>query len=159
MLVQHSGFEVRFANAVDSITKDLQNCFVSYVKMGIERSRVKALRTIVERAARLQIEISRDLSRIQMPYICPGMPYNMEHMDDRSGIVDGSDDDSDFEDDEEQQEEGQDREQRLGIHRRKEFIVEKVFFPPVLRFDFDKEGKFMETPIIIRKGVVDAFLA
>lgn len=159
MLVQHSGFEVRFANAVDSITKDLENCFVIYVAAGIEASRVKALRTLVENAARLQIEISRDLSKIQMPYICPGMPYDMQHMDDRLGIVYASEVDSDFEDDEEEQEENQDGEQKLEIQRKKEFIVDAVFFLPVLRFDFDKEGKFMKTPIIIRKGVVDAFLA
>lgn len=159
MLAQHSSFEIRFSNAVTSVTDDLQNCFTDHVKAGVEASRVKALRTIIEQAARLEIEISRELSRFQMPNICPGSRYQMEHLDDRSGVVDASEDDSDPGDGEEQEEKRDEEkkpEEKKKVRRRKEFIVETVLFPPVVRLEFDDEGKFTKTPIIIRKGVVMA---
>lgn len=164
MLAQHSGFEVRFANNVTSVTNDLEICFAGHVKPGVEAARVKVLHTIVEHAARLELEISCELSKFQMPYICPGSRYEMEHVDDRSGVVDESEDDSDSGDEEENEEnpdeeekmEGQDTQpEKKGIHRR-EFIVDTVLFPPVVRLEFDDKGKFATTPILIRKGVVTA---
>lgn len=137
------------------VTEILQNCFIGHVKAGIEPSRLKALRTIVEQAARLEIEISRELSGFRMQYIRPGSPYHMEHMDDRSGVVDASEDDSDLEDGEEK-EEKRDEEKKPEVRRRKEFIVDTVLFPPVVRLEFDDNGKFKKPPIIIRKGVVIA---
>lgn len=159
--------------------ENLRNCFVGYVKAGVEPSRLKALRAIVEQAARLEIEMSRELSSFQMRYIRPGSPYHMEHMDDRSGAVDASEDDSDLEVDEEKEEkrdeekeekldeekeekrdeekqEKRDEERKAEVRRRKEFIVDTVLFPPVVRLEFDDNGKFKKLPIIIRKGVVIA---
>lgn len=163
MLSQRTGFDARFANAVSSVTEELGTYFVRYAKPGVEVSRVKVLRAIVEQAARLEVEISRELSVFQMPYIKPGSRYEMEHLDDRSGNVDESEDGSDSEeeeDDDDEDDEDDDSEDEengeKGVHRRREFIVETVLFPPVVRLEYDDQGKIATTPIIVRKGVVTA---
>lgn len=169
MLTQHSDFEAHFAEAVEYITEVLQDFFPDHTKPGPKAQRIKVLRTIVEQAARLEVEISREVSVFQMPYISPGSRYETDQVDDRSGIVDGNDDSDDEDDDEEEEEheeeegeEGEEEEQDMqsgekkGVQKRREFVVDTVLFPPVVRLEFDDEGKIATTPITIRKGVVTA---
>lgn len=167
MLTQHRQFEFHFNTAVTDVTEDLRNFFTGHVKPEIETSRVKALRAIVDQAARLEIEISLELSMFEMPYITPGSKYEMDHLDDRSGAVDMDEDDTEAEDeddtgaedddDEEKREvEDTEAEKKKEVQIKREFIVDTVLFPPVIRWEFDEQGKFAETAIIIRKGVVTA---
>lgn len=167
MLTQHSEFDFHFDAAVTAVTEDLGGCFTGHVKPEIEASRVKALRAIVEQAARLEIETSLELSMFEMPYITPGSRYEMERLDDRSGAVDGDDEDTEAEDEDDTGAEDDDdkekrdvedteAEEKNKVQKKREFVVDTVLFPPVMRWEFDEQGKFANTAIIIRKGVVTA---
>lgn len=170
MLTQHNDFEAYFAESVEYITKVLQDFFPDHTKPGSSAQRIKVLRTIVEQAARLEVEISREVSVFQMPYISPGSRYETDQVDDRSGIVDGNDDSDDEDDDEEEEyeeeegDEGEEEEEeqdmqsgeKKGVQTRREFVIDTVLFPPVVRLEFDDKGKIVTTPVTIRKGVVTA---
>ncbi|KAL0630879.1 hypothetical protein Q9L58_010265, partial [Maublancomyces gigas] len=110
MLAKHNEFEGRFSEGVRMVTEELQHCFLSYVKPGMEKSRLKVLYSIVEQAAKLEIEISQELSPFLVPQISPGTKYLPQYQDDRSGTVDSNDDDNDDDSDTDNtDEEGEDK--------------------------------------------------
>lgn len=174
MLTKHEDFESRFSDAVRKITEDLQRYFSSLVKVGMEGAHCKVLHTIVEQAARLEVEVARELSRFLVPQLKPGMEYLPACLDDISGTVDNDDDTSDddgdddtSDDDTSDDEEGQkvkggkERKDKQGNEvdqkkEQREFIVDAVLFPPVFRWEFDDAGNILEQEIIVRKGVVTA---
>lgn len=160
MLTKHKDFDTHFTRAVQYVTEDLQNCFSGHVKPGMIGSRNKVLRSIVEQAAKLAIEISRELSPFELLQILPGTKYLPAYLDDRSGTVDNNDDEDEEDEEEEEEEEKKMRQDNEagGVQKRTEFIVDTVLFPPVWRWDFDEAGKFVEPEIIVRKGVVTAIL-
>lgn len=174
MLAKHEDFENRFSDAVRKITEDIQRYFSSLVKVGMEGAHCKVLHTIVEQAARLEVEVARELSRFLVPQLKPGMEYLPACLDDISGTVDNDDDTSDGDDDdtggddtsddeagqkkvkggkEGKEEQGNEADQE---RKQREFIVDAVLFPPVFRWDFDDAGNILEQEIIVRKGVVVA---
>lgn len=171
MLTKHEDFEVHFAKAVRKLAEDLQKYFPSHVKLATDEARCKVLHAIIEQAARLEVDISRELSRFLVPQLTPGMNYIPACLDDISGTVDDNDDDSSDDDDgddtsdnEEGQKvqgkkEGKEEKQENGADQRKrekEFVVDAVLFPPVFRWDFDDAGDIIAQEVIVRKGVVTA---
>lgn len=151
------------------VTEELQYCFLSYAKPGMERSRLKVLYSIVEQAAKLEIEISRELSPFLVLQISPGTIYHPQYQDDRSGTVDSNDDDNDDNSDTDNTDEEGDEEvaeemknqvneakEKREAKKRSEFTVGTVLFPPVLRWEFDNTGKIVESEIVVRKGIVIA---
>lgn len=170
MLTKHEDFETRFSDAVRKITEDLQRYFSSLVKVGMEETHRKVLYTIVEQAARLEVEVARELSRFLVPQLKPGMEYLPGCLDDISGTVDNDDETSEDDDDDtggddtsdgEERQKGEGKKERKEeqgneVGQKKEFIVDAVLFPPVFRWDFDDAGNILEQEIIVRKGVVIA---
>lgn len=167
MLTKHKDFEVHFAKAVQKLAEDLQQYFPGHVKLATDEARCKVLHAIIEQAARLEVDISRELSRFLVPQLTPGTNYIPSHQDDISGTVDDNDDDDSDDDDEtsdneegqkvQGKKEGKEEKQENGADqkkREKEFIVDTMLFPPVLRWDFDDAGDIINQEIIVRKGVV-----
>lgn len=150
------------------VTEELQHCFSGHAKPGMEGPRLKVLYSIVEQAAKLEIEISRELSPFLVHQISPGTKYLPEHQDDRSGTVDsndGDDDDSDTDDTDQEGEEEVAEELKDQVNKvkemkeaqkRNEFTVGTVLFPSVFRWEFDSTGNIVVPGIIVRKGVVIA---
>lgn len=152
------------------VTEELQHCFSGHAKPGMEGPRLKVLYSIVEQAAKLEIEISRELSPFLVHQISPGTIYLPEFQDDRSGTVDSNDDDDDDDDsdtddtdqegEEEVAEELKDQVNKVKemkeAQRRNEFTVGTALFPSVFRWEFDSTGNIVEPGIIVRKGVVIA---
>lgn len=134
MILNDSRYEECFGRGVEKVTKDLGELLHIRVTGGEEANREKQLFTIVEQAGRLSEEINRQVALFQLHRIDLAIPYDPEVMEDRSGLLD----------DEEKEQHGKDR----GI------IVQKVLFPIVLRYGFDDEGKFLKTPVVVRKGTV-----
>lgn len=162
MFIKHKDFEAHFNDAVRNVTEDLQSYFPSLAKAGTEGPRYKALYSIVEQAAKLEVETRQQLSLFKVIPINPGVEYLSATMDDRSGKVDGSDDDEgeegeegrEGEEDKEEEENGVKTEGKGKAQRSREFIVDTVLSPLVLRWDFDEVGNILEPEIVIRKGIV-----
>lgn len=132
MIFENDGFDSGFSQRISEVEADIQYCLSIFATGGKEQQRHKALLTIVEQAAKLQLECFRQVSCFGLHRIKPGRPYDPSLMEDRSGLV--RDDD------------------RTG--GAPGFIVKMVLFPPVLRRRFDEEGKFLKSPVIVRKGTV-----
>lgn len=133
MIRRGNRYEEYFNGGVQKIANDLGNLLHIRVTGCRDVSYERGLFVIVEQAARLSEEISRQVAPFRIHRIEPGASYNPEFMEDRSGLLD----------DEEKEQHGRDR-----------VIVHKVLFPMVLRYGFDETGKSIETPIVIRKGTV-----
>lgn len=165
MFIKHKDFEAYFSDAVRNVTEDLQSYFPSLAKAGTEGPRYKALHSIVEQAAKLEVETRQQLSLFKVIPINPGVEYLSAIMDDRSGKVDGSDDEGEEgeeggeegeeeEEDKEEEENGVRTERKGRAQRSRGFIVDTVLSPLVLRWDFDEVGNILEPEIVIRKGIV-----
>lgn len=134
MILNDSRYEECFGKGIQKVTKDLGELLQIRVTGGVEVSREKHLFTIVEQAARLSEEINRQVALFQLHRVDLAQSYNPEYMEDRSGLL---------------SDEGEE-----GGGKARGIIVQKVLFPIVLRYGFDDEGKFLETPVVVRKGTV-----
>lgn len=134
MILNDSRYEECFGRGIQKVTKDLGELLQIRVTRDGDVSREKQLFTIVEQAARLSEEINRQVALFMLHRVDLANPYDPDFMEDRSGLLD----------DEEKEQHGE----AQGI------IVQKVLFPIVLRYGFDEAGKFLETPVIVRKGTV-----
>lgn len=134
MILSDVHYGERFNGGTERATKELGDLLRIRVTKGGEAGREKALLAIVKKAARLSEEINRQVAQFQLHPIVLASPYNPEVMEDRSGLLS----------DEEKEQHGKAR----GI------VVQKVLFPIVLRFGFDEAGKFLDAPVIVRKGTV-----
>lgn len=134
MILRDNGYEEYFNMGVQRMTKILGSLLQIRVTMGGEVNREKGLFAIVRRAAKLSEEVNRQVSPFELHPITPGMPYNPEYMEDRSGLLDD-----------------EEKEQYGGNQG---FVVHKVLFPVVFRYGFDDAGKLLDAPVIIRKGTV-----
>lgn len=134
MIRRDNKYEEHFNDGVHKIVNDLGNLLHIRVTRGRDVDREKGLFVIVEQAAKLSEEISRQVAPFELHRIRPGDPYNPDFMEDRSGSL---------LDDEGKEQHDEDR-----------VIVHKVLFPIVLRSGFDEAGKLIEVQIVIRKGTV-----
>lgn len=135
MILSDVHYGERFNVGVERATKELGDLLqIRVTKGGGEMNREKALFVIIKQAARLSEEINRQVAQFQLHPIVLASPYNPEIMEDRSGLLS----------DEEKEQNGKAR----GI------LVQKVLFPIVLRYGFDEAGKFLDAPVIVRKGTV-----
>lgn len=128
MIFDKDHYQDHLRHGIQYVEKDLQDCFGFLSKGDSEEQRRKPLLAIVEQAAKLQVEIFRQVSLFQLYQISPGEQYDPRIMDDISGLVD---------EDEETQ----------------TFIVRVVVFPAVMRRGFDGDGKFSDL-VVVRKGTV-----
>lgn len=133
MIRRDNRYRGGFNDGVRGIVNDLGNLLLIRVTRGRDAEREKGLFAIVEQAAELSEEISRQVAPFELHRIKPRESYKPEFMEDGSGLLD----------DEEKEQYGEDR-----------VIVHKVLFPIVLRFGFDEAGNLIKVPIVIRKGAV-----
>lgn len=119
-------------NNIYYLEKDLQNCLGFLLEGDDGEKRRKTLLGIVGQAAKLQVEVFRQVSLFRLHYISPGALYDPLIMDDVSGLADD-----------------------VGT---RSYIVRVVIFPPVFRWGFEEGGGFSHT-IVVRKGTVTTMLS
>lgn len=135
LVLQGDQFDACFGKGVDTVVEDLYSCFGGLAKAGSQEQCLKALRAVVEQAAKLEVEVCRQISVFKLKSITPGSEYDPSLMEDQSGLVDDA---------------GEEGEDGQG------FIVQLVYFPPVIRFQLDDAGNISESFVVVRKGTVVA---
>ncbi|KAI5837492.1 hypothetical protein DFP73DRAFT_531926 [Morchella snyderi] len=115
-------------------TSRIYTLFSSLLTAGCDGKCEQALFSILEKAALLGLETSRQVSEFLLPRIQPGSEYVAKDMEDTSDTVD--------EDDE-----------STGKHSQ-HFTVQIVLFPPVQRRDLDETGMFIKNPVAVRRAMV-----
>lgn len=132
MILEKDHYDDHLCHNIREVEEDLQDCFSFLLRGDGEGQRRKQLHAIVEQAAKLQVEVFRQVSRFKLGRITPGERYDPRLMDDISSLVD-----------EGEVEEG-------GTQT---FIVRVVIFPLVLRFGFDEDDNESDI-VVVRKGTV-----
>lgn len=135
MILRKDHYDDDFSYNLRCAEGDLLSCFNPLLRGDGEEQRRKSLLAIIEQAAKLQVEVFRQISLFRLHQICPGEPYDARLMDDLLSLVD---------------------EDEAGTQI---FIVRVVVFPPVLRYGFDEDGKFSHEEVVVRKGTVVTMLS
>lgn len=135
LVLQGDQFDACFRKGVDDAAEDLHSCFSGLAKAGSQEQCLKVLRAVVEQAAKLEVEVCRQISVFKLKSITPGSEYDPSLMEDESGLVDDA---------------GEEGEDGQG------YIVQLVYFPPVIRFQLDDAGNISESFVVVRKGTVIA---
>ncbi|KAH0612447.1 uncharacterized protein H6S33_010499 [Morchella sextelata] len=134
LLMSNPKFERELRAQIFYRTGRVYRLFSSLVKAGCEDKCGQALFSILEKAANLGFETSRQVSEFLLPQIQPGSKYVASIMEDTTDTVDED-------------------EELTGKHSH-HFTVQTVLFPPVQRRDLDETGTFIKEPMTVRRTMV-----
>ncbi|KAH8149329.1 uncharacterized protein LAJ45_06408 [Morchella importuna] len=134
MLMSNPKFKEALRTQILRRTSQIYPLFSSLLKAGCDDKCELGLFSILEKAAHLGFETSRQVSEFLLPQIQPGSVYLASIMEDTSDTVDED-------------------EESTGKHSH-HFTVQTVSFPPVQRRDLDETGTFIKEPVTIRRAMV-----
>jgi hypothetical protein len=134
LLMSNPKFERELRAQIFCRTDRVYPLFSSLVKAGCEDKCGQALFSILEKAANLGFETSRQVSEFLLPQIQPGSKYVASIMEDTTDTVD--------------------EDEELTGKNSHYFTVQTVLFPPVQRRDLDETGTFIKKPMTVRRTMV-----
>lgn len=132
MVFKHESVLKAFDETVKAIAESLEKPFGALAAKGSrEEQRNKGLYGLVERTAKLAVEVAQQPSTIELYSITPGELFDGVVMEDTAGDA---------------EEDGQGE----GA------VVRMQLFPAVLRSDYDQKGKSLGSSVVILKAKVVA---
>lgn len=133
MLCKHPDVLAAFATAVEAHTNDLSALFTPLcAKNSKVELRTKSLYALVEKTAKLALEVSQQQAAFDLWPVAPGEEYDTYSMEDAAA-------------DAEEREDEEDTEAEVRVQ----------LFPAVLRMDFDRDGvRRDDNPVVVLKAKV-----